>query len=312
MKAVRYHRYGGADVLVYEEAERPAPGEGQVLVEVAGTTFNPADIGIRAGALREVFPVEFPHIPGIDVAGTIAEVGGGVDEWRVGDAVVAFLPMNADGAAADYVVAPSDALAAAPRTVELADAAALPVGGLTAWQALFDLAGLREGQTILVNGAGGAVGGYAVQLAHQAGARVTATASHRHEARLREEGADRVIGYLDFDNGVLAAEGAPFDVVVNLVPTTPEETAALAGLVSDGGALVSTTTPPPENPGRGIRTERVFVLSKADQLAELVARVDRGELRIDVADRRPMAELPAVHDEAAAGRLAGKTVLTPA
>ncbi|WP_158896361.1 alcohol dehydrogenase catalytic domain-containing protein, partial [Amycolatopsis anabasis] len=101
MKAVRYHQYGGSDVLVYEEAERPTPSEGQVLVQVAGTTFNPADIGIRTGALREVFAVEFPHIPGIDVAGTVAELGDGVDGWRVGDAVVAFLPMDADGAAAD-------------------------------------------------------------------------------------------------------------------------------------------------------------------------------------------------------------------
>uniref|UniRef100_UPI00131B048E NADP-dependent oxidoreductase n=1 Tax=Amycolatopsis anabasis TaxID=1840409 RepID=UPI00131B048E len=230
----------------------------------------------------------------------------------VGDAVVAFLPMDADGAAADYVVAPADALATAPRTVDLADAAALPVGGLTAWQALFELAGLRAGQTVLINGAGGAVGGYAVQLAHQAGAHVTATASQRHADRLRTDGADRIIGYLDHTATPLTAAGQPFDVVVNLVTTSPQETATLADLVRDGGALVSTTTPPPENPGRGVRTARVFAASKADQLAELVTRVDRGELRIEVAARRPLAELPTVHDEAATGRLAGKTVLTPA
>lgn len=100
--------------------------------------------------------------------------------------------------------------------------------------------------------------------------------------------------------------------MLNLVITSPEETAALAGLVADGGALVTTTTPPPDNPGREIRTARVFVLSRADQLAGLVARVDAGELRIDVADRRPLADLAAVHDEAATGRLAGKTVLIPA
>ncbi|GAB3566443.1 NADP-dependent oxidoreductase [Amycolatopsis endophytica] len=312
MKAVRYHSYGGSDVLVHEEAERPVPGAGQVLVQVAGTTFNPVDIGIRAGALREVFPVEFPHTPGIDVAGTVAELGAGVEGRQVGDTVVAFLPMNADGAAADYVLAPAEVLAPAPRTVELADAAALPVGGLTAWQALFEHADLRTGQTVLINGAGGAVGGYAVQLAHQAGAHVTGTASPRHTERLHRHGADRVIGHLDHTASPLTAEGAPFDVVVNLVTTTPEETAALADLVTDGGALVSTTTPPPDNPGRGIRTARVFVLSKPGQLAELVTRVDHGELHIDIADHRPLADLPAVHDEAASGRLAGKTVLTPA
>ncbi|WP_031466270.1 NADP-dependent oxidoreductase [Sciscionella sediminilitoris] len=312
MQAVRYHSYGGSEVLVHEETERPVPGAGEVLIEVAGTSFNPVDIGIRVGALQEVFPLEFPHTPGIDVAGTIAELGAGVEGWRTGENVVAFLPMNADGAAAEYVIAPAEALASAPRTVELADAAALPVGGLTAWQALFDLAGLRAGQTVLVNGAGGAVGGYAVQLAHQAGAQVSATASERNADRLRTEGADRILGYLDLAATPLTVEGGPFDVVVNLVSTSPEETAALADLVRDGGALVSTTTPPPENPGRGIRTARVFVLSKADQLAELVTRVDRGELRIDVAAHRRIAELPAVHEEAATGRLAGKTVLTPA
>lgn len=309
MKAVRYHRYGGSEVLAFEEAERPVPAEGQVLVKVAATSFNPVDLGIRTGGLQAVFPLAFPHIPGIEVAGTIAGLGPQVDGHQVGDAVVAFLPMNADGAAAEYALVPADALAAAPQTVDLADAAALPVGGLTAWQALFDDARLEAGQTILINGAGGAVGGFAVQLAHQAGATVTATSSPRTEERLRDYGADRIIGHLDFASD--AADGAPFDVVLNLVPTTPEETAALADLVADGGALVSTTTPPPENPGRGIRTARVFVASKAGQLAELVERVDAGTLRITVADRRPLADLPAVHDEAASGRLVGKTVLIP-
>ncbi|MBB5157243.1 NADP-dependent oxidoreductase [Saccharopolyspora phatthalungensis] len=316
MKAVRFHRYGNSDVLTYEEAGRPAPDAGQVLVKVAATSFNPVDMGIRSGALSGVFPLEFPHIPGIDVAGTVAELGAGVGVgvggWQVGDAVVAFLPMNSDGAAAEYAIAPAEALAAAPRTVELTDAAALPAVGLTAWQALFELAELRAGQAILINGAAGAVGGYAVQLAKQAGAVVTATAKGHRADRLRGYGADRIIGYLDYTTTPFTAEAAPFDVVFNLVTTTPDETAALAGLVRDGGALVSTTTPPPENPGRGIRAARVFVLSKADQLAELVSRVDAGQLRIDVADRRPLADLPAVHEEAATGRLAGKTVLLPA
>lgn len=311
MKAVRYHSYGGSDVLSYEEAERPVPGAGQVLVKVAGTSFNPVDVGIRAGALRGVFPLTFPHTPGIEVAGTVAGLGDGVDGRQVGDAVVAFLPLDAVGAAAEYVLAPAEALATAPRTVELADAAALPVGGLAAWQALFDIAGLKADQTVLVNGAGGGVGGYAVQLAHEAGATVTATASPRHAERLRGYGADRIIGHLDFTAAPLAGDGAPFDVVLDLVTTRPEETAALVDLVADGGVLVSTTTPPPENPGRGIRTARVFVVSDAGQLSGLVARVDAGTLLVNVADRRPLADLPAVHDEAAAGRLAGKTVLIP-
>lgn len=311
MKAIRYSRYGGSDVLAHEEVERPTPGRGQVLVRVAGTSFNPVDVGIRAGALQEVFPLTLPHVPGIDVAGTVAELGAGVEGWQVDDAVVAFLPMDADGAAAEYTLAPAELLAAAPRTVDLADAAALPAVGLTAWQALFEAAGLKAGQSILVNGAGGGVGGYAVQLAHEAGATVTATASPRHADRVRGYGADRVVGYLDHTASPLTATGEPFDIVLNLVTTTPDETAALVDLVADGGALLSTTTPPPEQAVRGIRTARTFVRSDADQLADLVARVDAGRLRVNVADRRPLADLRAVHDDAATGRLAGKTVLYP-
>lgn len=311
MKAVRYHSYGDSDVLVYEDADRPVAGAGQVVVRVAGTSFNPVDAAIRAGLLRQVFPVALPHVPNFDVAGVITEVGEGVSGWSAGDAVVAFLPMTAPGAAAEHVAAPAEALAAAPRTGELADAAALPSAGLAAWQALFEHAGVKAGQSVLINGAGGAVGGYAVQLAKRAGATVTATASARSIDRIRSYRADRIVDYTA--TPVLqAVAGQRFDVVLNLAPTSPEETAQLVGLVADGGAFVSTTTPGPADAGRGVRTVRVFVRSDAAQLAELVARVDDGVLEIEVAERRPLAELAAVHDQAAAGRLAGKTVLTPA
>ena len=310
MKAVRYHSYGDSDVLVYEEADRPVAGAGQVVVRVAGTSFNPVDAAIRAGLLQQVFPVAFPHIPNFDLAGVVAEVGEEVSGWSVGDAVVAFLPMTAPGAAAEYVAAPAEALAAAPRAVELADAAALPSAGLAAWQALFEHAGLKAGQSVLINGAGGAVGGYAVQLAAQAGATVTATASARSLDRIRSYRADRIVDYTATPL-LQAVAGQHFDVVLNLVLTSPEETAQLVGLVADGGAFVSTTTPGPEDAGRGVRTVRVFVRSDATQLAELVARIDAGVLQIEVAERRPLTDLAAVHDEAAAGRLSGKTVLIP-
>src|SRR5216684_2437111 len=231
MKAVRYHSYGGSDVLVYEDADRPVAGAGQVVVKVAGAAFNPVDAAIRAGFLQQVFPVAFPHVPNFDVAGVITEVGEGVSGWSAGAAVVAFLPMTAPGAAAEYVAAPAEVLATAPRTVELADAAALPSAGLTAWQALFEHAEVKAGQSVLVNGAGGAVGGYAVQLAAQAGATVTATASARSLDRLRSYGADWVVDYTA--TPVLqAVTGQQFDVVLNLVRTSPEETAQLVGPVA--------------------------------------------------------------------------------
>jgi NADPH:quinone reductase-like Zn-dependent oxidoreductase len=310
MKAVRYHSYGDSDVLVYEDADRPVAGAGQVVVKVSGTSFNPVDAAIRAGLLQQAFPVALPHVPNFDVAGVIAEVGEGVSGWSAGDAVVAFLSMTAPGAAAEYVAAPAEALAAAPRTVEPADAAALPSVGLTAWQSLFEHADLKAGQSVLVNGAGGAVGGYAVQLAAQAGATVTATASARSRDRIRSYGADRIVDYTATPLSQAVA-GQQFDVVLNLVRTSPQETAQMVGLVADGGAFVNTVPPGPEDAGRGVRTLQVFVHSDAAQLTELVARVDAGDLRIDVAQRRPLTDLAAVHDEAWAGRLAGKTVLTP-
>jgi NADPH:quinone reductase-like Zn-dependent oxidoreductase len=310
MKAVRYHSYGDSDVLVYEDADRPVARPGQVVVKVAGTAFNPLDVAIRAGFVQQVFPVAFPHIPNYDVAGVITEVGEGVSGWSAGDAVVAFLPMTEPGAAAEYVAAPAEALTAAPRTVELADAAALPSPGLTAWQSLFDHAGLKTEQSILVNGAGGAVGGYAVQLAAQAGATVTATASARSLDRIRSYGADQIIDYTATPLPQAVA-GQQFDVVLNLVRTDPRETAQLAGLAADGGAFVSTTFPDLDDAGRGVRTVKVSARSDAAQLAGLVARADAGDLKIDVAGRRPLTDLATVHDEAVAGRLPGKTVLIP-
>ena len=309
MKAVRYHSYGDSGVLVYEEADRPVAGAGQVVVQVAGAAFNPVDVAIRAGFMQQVFPVTLPHIPNFDVAGIIAEVGEGVSDWGIGDGVVAFLPMTAPGAAAEYVAVPAELLAAAPRTVELADAAVLPSAGLTAWQALFEHAGLTAGQSVLVNGAGGAVGGYAIQLAKSAGATVVATASARSADRIRSYGADRIVDYTATPL-LQAVAGQRFDVALNLVRTSPEETAQLVDLAASGGVFVSTTGPVPD-PGRGMRVVQMFARSDAAQLGELVARVDAGELKIDVAQRRPLTDLAAVHDEAAAGVLAGKTILIP-
>ena len=134
MKAVRFHQYGNPDVLRYEDVDKPVPAANEVRIRVAATSFNPVDAGIRGGYLKEAFPVALPHVPGIDVAGTIDAVGANVTGRRVGDRVIGFLPMVADGAAAEYVVAPARILADVPASIPLADAAALPEAGLTAWQ----------------------------------------------------------------------------------------------------------------------------------------------------------------------------------
>src|SRR3954447_20315421 len=159
MKAVRFHAFGDADVLRYEDVEQPEPGAGEVRIRVAATSFNPVDDGIRGGYLQGPFPVTLPHIPGIEVAGTVDALGDGVSGVRIGDDVIGFLPMVADGASAEYVVAPAEILAPAPKTISLAEAAAMPMVALTAWQALFDDAGLTAGQRVLINGPGRAGGG---------------------------------------------------------------------------------------------------------------------------------------------------------
>ncbi|GAB2832271.1 NADP-dependent oxidoreductase [Actinocorallia aurea] len=304
---MRYHGYGDADVLVHEEAERPSVGCGQVLVRVAATSFNPVDAQIRAGLLQQAYALELPHTPGIDVAGTVAELGEDVTGWAEDDAVIAFLPLGKPGASAEYVLVPAELLTAAPTSIALADAAAIPAPGVTAWQALFEHASLVPGQTVLVNGAGGAVGGYAVQLAARAGAVVTATAGSASAARLTGFGAAHL---LDYAEAPVAESAERYDVVLNLVPTGPAESAALTALVADDGVLVSATTPAPEDAARGVRALRMFARSDAAQLGALVARIDAGELTVDVAARRPLADLPALHAEYADGVRSGRTVIT--
>jgi NADPH:quinone reductase-like Zn-dependent oxidoreductase len=311
MKAIRFHQYGDADVLRYEDVETPVPGAGQVRVRVAGTTFNGVDANIRAGNMQGPMPLTLPHVPGVDVAGTVDALGDGVTGLQAGDHVVGFLPFVADGASADYVLVSAESLAPSPTSIPLADAAALPVVGLTAWQGLFEHAELRSGQRILVNGASGAVGGYAVQLAKAAGAHVIATGSPSSREHLLARGADEVVDHTSTE--VSSAVTGPVDVLLNLAPITPEQFTALADLVGDGGVVVNTTVwmPAPSDDARGVRGIDLYVRSDAQQLSELVARVDRGELVIDVAERVALRDLATVHERAAAGTLTGKVVVVP-
>jgi NADPH:quinone reductase-like Zn-dependent oxidoreductase len=311
MKAVRFHEYGDPEVLRLEDVEVPIAGAGQVRVRVAATSFNGVDANIRAGRMQGPMPLDLPHIPGLDVAGTVDALGDGVDGLQVGDSVIGFLPFGDDGATAEYVLATAASLAPAPTRIPLGDAAALPLVGLTAWQALFEHANLQTGQRILVNGASGAVGGYAVQLAKAAGAHVIATASARTRAQVEAQGADEVIDHTAGE--VSAAISEPIDVLLNLAPISPEQFSALAGLVSDGGVIVNTTVwmPAPADEARGVRGIDLFLRIDAAELAELSARVDRGELTVDIAERVPMADLASVHTRAGDGSLAGKVIILP-
>ncbi|WP_328661646.1 NADP-dependent oxidoreductase [Nocardia salmonicida] len=308
MKAIRFHEFGASEVLRYEDVDRPVPAPGQVLVQVEATSFNPVDDHIRAGHLAEMIPIALPYVPGIDLAGTVVELGADVTSWAVGDQVVAMLPLDSAGGAAEFALVPAASLATAPQTIELVDAAALPLTGLAAWQSAFELAELKPGQTVLVNGAAGAVGSLVVQLAVDAGAQVTAVDAPEHADRLRGYGAVRVEGPLDLADGPDAV-GGPFQVVVNHVRVTPEELAQLTNYVADGGIATSSAGPIPEDTARGVRSESLWVRSDGAQLSELVTKVDAGKLHLHIAARRPVTELADVHADAGAGRLTGKTVL---
>lgn len=309
MKAVQFHEVGGPEVLQYGEIEQPVPAAGQVRLRVAASAYNAADNGMRAGFLP--IPIQLPHVPGYDVSGTVDAIGEGVTGLTVGDAVIAFLPMDRDGGAAEYVIAPAEAVVAAPTSIPLADAAALPSVALTAWQALFDDGRLTAGHRLLVVGAGGVVGKYAVQLAKRAGAHVIATASPRSADAVRAAGADQVIDHTATD--LLDALDGQVDVLLNLAPIEPEQFAADVAAVRDGGVVVSTTAfmATPSDESRGVRAATVFVLPNRERLTELVALVDDGALTVEVTRRIPLADLPALHAEGAAGRIAGKVVVLP-
>ncbi|PZE63571.1 NADP-dependent oxidoreductase [Curtobacterium sp. MCBD17_021] len=309
MKAIQFSEVGGPEVLRTVDIEQPVPAAGEVRVRVAASAFNAADNGMRAGFLP--IPVVLPHVPGYDVSGTVDALGAGVDGLAVGDAVIGFLPMERDGGAAEYVIAPAEALVHAPTSIPLEDAAALPSVALTAWQALVDDGGLEAGQRLLVVGAGGVVGKYAVQLAKQWGVHVIATASPRSADAVLSAGADEVVDHTTTDLADAVTE--PVDVLLNLAPIEPEEFTRLVTLVRDGGVVVSTTAwmAAPDDAERGVRSAVVFVLPNRDRLARLVAMVDDGSLHVEVTRRIPLDALPALHAEASTGRIAGKVVVLP-
>lgn len=295
MTAARIHGYGGADVISVEEAPIPSPGPGEVLVKVAATSFNPSETALRSGYFGD--GIALPYTLGWDVSGTVVQAGKGVTRWAPGERVIGRL--DAGGAAAEYVVAPADVLAAAPVAIALEDAAAIPVAALSAWQAVFEHTKVAAGQRVLINGAGGGVGGFAVQLAKRAGATVIATAGPRSAEAVRAHGADQIVDY--------TAEPLPgdMDVVINLAAISQEAAAELAALVRPGGVAVSISTPIPSHPHFIARNDPA-------QLAEIVALVDGGDLRVEVAERRPLTDLAAVHRDSEAGRTRGKIIVLPA
>jgi len=191
MRAVRFHDYGDPSVLRVDEVPRPRPKAGEVLVEVRAAGVNPIDWKLRSGNLQAFLPVELPHVPGIELAGTVSELGPGVTEFSLGDDVFG----RGQGAYAEYAIAPAQSIARKPKVLSFVEAATLPNGGITAWWGLFEIAGLESGQRLLIHGGAGGVGGLAVQLGRWKGAHVIATTSTANLDFVRSLGADEVVDY---------------------------------------------------------------------------------------------------------------------
>jgi NADPH:quinone reductase-like Zn-dependent oxidoreductase len=306
MKAVRIHAYGGADVLAYEDAPHPAAGEGEVLIRVNATSVNPFDCAVRAGYMSAYFAYTLPVILGTDVSGVIEEVGAGVTTFKRGDSVYARGGVTRDGAYAQYVAVPASDVAAKPKSLDHLHSAAIPHAVLTAWQALFGLANLTKGQTVLIHGAAGGVGHLAVQLAKWRGAKVIGTGS-RNLDLVRGLGVDEAIDYSTepFENAV-----SNVDVVLDTVGGDTQQRSWQ--VLKQGGILVSTIQAPSEESAKahGVRGAMVFSAPPiGETLTEVATLVDNGTIKPEVSIVLPLQEIRKAHQTVEAGHTRGKLVL---
>ncbi len=306
MMAVRVHAYGGPEVLKYEDAPRPVAGPGQLLIRVQAAGVNPVDWKLREGHLKEWINYAMPYIPGWDVSGTVEAAGAGAARFKKGDEVFSFPDHPHDGAYAEYMVVKEAELALKPKTLDPVRAAAVPIASLTAWQALFDMGGLRGKQKVLIHGAAGGVGGFAVQFAKWKGAHVIGTASARNQEFLRELGADEAIDYAAERFEETARE---MDVVFD---TIGGETQARSWpVLMKGGILVSTVSPPSaeEAARRGLRQGMVQAQPNASQLSEIGKLIDAGKVKVFVETVLPLAEARRAQEMSQTGHTRGKIVL---
>jgi NADPH:quinone reductase-like Zn-dependent oxidoreductase len=306
MKAIRTHEQTGISGLVFEDAPDAKPMFGDVLVKVAacGITHNELDWPIwtcRAGHQRTSI------IPGHEVSGVVAALGFGTAHFAVGDEVYGLTDQLRDGAAAEYVAVEARNVALKPRTVDHVHAAAVPRAGLTAWQGLFDHGKLAKGQTVVIHGAGGAVGSMAVQLARWAGAEVIGTGRGHSRALVTELGADRFVA-LDADrlDDVAGQADLVFDTIGG------EVLAGSAVLLRPGGTLVTVKADSPLPTSRDDIAAVVFIQeSSRAQLTELARLVDEGHLRPQVGAVYPLAQAVEAYSTKAAGGIPGRIVLQP-
>jgi NADPH:quinone reductase-like Zn-dependent oxidoreductase len=297
MRAVVIHETGGPEVLSLEDVDRPEPAGGEVLIRVHAASVNPADWKYRRGFA----PKELPAVLGIDVSGTVEASRS--DGFAVGDEVFG---VAASGGYAEFATASAGAIAKTPGGVSHEQAAAIPVAGMTAWQALFDRGGLERSQTVLIAGAAGGVGHFAVQFAKQAGARVIGTGSSRNREFGLGLGADEYVDYTQVDVGKTVSG---VDLVLDTVGG--DTTESLVPALREGGILVTIAAAPPQKAAgeRGARAEMLIMSPSSDQLARIAELVASDEVHVEIAEVLPLADVQRAHELSESGHTRGKIIL---
>jgi NADPH:quinone reductase-like Zn-dependent oxidoreductase len=298
MHAVVIHETGSPEVLHYEEPDRPEPGDGEVLIRVRAASVNPVDWKRRRGLSETTLPA----VLGQDVSGPV-EVSR-ADGFAEGDEVFG---IAASGGYAEFATAPAALIAKKPAGVSHEQAAAIPVAGMTAWQALFDRGGLERGQTALIAGAAGGVGHFAVQFAKGAGAKVIGTGSSRNRDFVLGLGADEYVDYSEQDVGeAVSGVDVAFDTVGG------ETTESLLPTLGEGGILVTIANAPPEDAARerGARAELLVMSPTSELLARIAELVAAGEVRVELTEVLPLTDIQRAHELSESGHTRGKIVLT--
>ncbi|MGE5159855.1 MAG: NADP-dependent oxidoreductase, partial [Gemmatimonas sp.] len=286
MKANRIHLYGPPEVIVFEDTDVPEPRFGEVLVKVAASGAGPWDTWIRSGS--SVLPQPLPLTLGSDLSGVVEAVGPSVVAFKPGDEVYGVTNARFTGANAEYAVASAAMIALKPRKLTYLYAASMPVVAVTAWQMLFDHGGLAPGQTVLVHGAAGNVGSYAVQFAHAIGARVIATVSAQDVDKVLALGADKVI---DFRTQRFEEELKNIDVVIDTVGGGVQRRSFL--VLKPGGRLISAVSKPnaQEAEKRSVYAGFMLVDVTTPALMEIAKLVDQGKLKVAVGQVLPLDQL---------------------
>ena len=306
MKAVRVHARGGPEQLVVEEAPEPLPGDRDALVRVFACAITPTELSWSASYTARDGSSRLPAIPGHELSGRVVATGADAPDVRVGDKVYALTDFWRDGAAAEFTVVVAADLAPKPQSLDDVQAAAVPLSGLTAWQALFDHAGLAPGQRILIHGAAGGVGSFAVQLARWRGAYVIGTARAANHDLVRRLGADEVIDYtaVRFEDRV-----RDLDAVLDTIGGETRERSL--GVLRGGGVLVTVAGNAPAENGEkyGVRTVFFIVTPNRAQLIEIGKLIDEGQITPVIEDVVPLEDARAAFVRGSRGHNTGKLVL---